>query len=372
VDEGNNWVNLRWGPLSMTNPAVVAGPNGNYGGGLLLGNYAITGPVTAGPTQGSAGTNYADAPAYDFFNKPRKPGPVDAGAVQFRGGGVVGGEFTLSPPVVDFGLIPVHFTTILGQLTTTLDQDILFTNSDVVPLTFGSASLSCTGVTPAASCNLASFATPPPAPPTSLGPDPVGACAGGTVVAAGQSCVITVTFVPDRSSTTPGIKNANLLVTAGGLTQTVFLTGHDTIATLGISPLTPALNAGAPAATAKTGTITITNTIIACIDPTAPTLGPAGCNANAGPWIPTGIAITQLAPTPTAGNPNFTLGGTCAVGTPLAPQTSCTITITYTPTVGAVSPYTGSVRLQVQNGFGDGTATTVPTNFRINTVYNAN
>ena len=40
VDEGNNWVNLNWGPLSMTNPTVVA--NGNYGGGLPLGNYGIT------------------------------------------------------------------------------------------------------------------------------------------------------------------------------------------------------------------------------------------------------------------------------------------------------------------------------------------
>ncbi|PYU83180.1 MAG: hypothetical protein DMG50_09035 [Acidobacteria bacterium] len=32
VDEGNNWVNLSWGPLSMTNPTVVGGPSGNYGG----------------------------------------------------------------------------------------------------------------------------------------------------------------------------------------------------------------------------------------------------------------------------------------------------------------------------------------------------
>ena len=33
VDEGNNWVNLNWGPLAMTNPTVVGGLNGNYGGG---------------------------------------------------------------------------------------------------------------------------------------------------------------------------------------------------------------------------------------------------------------------------------------------------------------------------------------------------
>ena len=32
VDEGNNWINLAWGPLSLTNP-TVAGADGNYGGG---------------------------------------------------------------------------------------------------------------------------------------------------------------------------------------------------------------------------------------------------------------------------------------------------------------------------------------------------
>ena len=39
VDEGNNWINLSWGPLSLTNP-TVAGADGNYGGGALLGNYS--------------------------------------------------------------------------------------------------------------------------------------------------------------------------------------------------------------------------------------------------------------------------------------------------------------------------------------------
>jgi hypothetical protein len=42
VDEGNNWINVSWGPLSLTNPAVTGGAYGNYGGGPLLGNYALT------------------------------------------------------------------------------------------------------------------------------------------------------------------------------------------------------------------------------------------------------------------------------------------------------------------------------------------
>src|SRR5207237_6765029 len=104
VDEGNNWVNLAYGPLSMTNPAVVGGPYGNYGGGLPLGNYAITAATAARVT----GANFTDAPAYDFFNTPRKPGSsTDAGAVRF-GGTTGSAEFTVSPSLVDFGFIPVY------------------------------------------------------------------------------------------------------------------------------------------------------------------------------------------------------------------------------------------------------------------------
>jgi hypothetical protein len=40
VDEGNNWINVSWGPLALTNPAVRA-TDGNYGGGPALGNYAL-------------------------------------------------------------------------------------------------------------------------------------------------------------------------------------------------------------------------------------------------------------------------------------------------------------------------------------------
>jgi len=72
----------------------------------------------------------------------------------------------------------------------------------------------------------------------------------------------------------------------------------------------------------------------------------------------------------------FALGGTCAVGTPinaggtLVPPvagSSCTITITYTPPVGATGgALNGSAHLTVT---GYGTASTAPI---INANYNAN
>jgi hypothetical protein len=77
VDEGNNWVNLRWGPLSMLNPVT----------NTVLGNYAL---ASSSPAidyvpigQLRAGTST------DFFGNPRpdpsNPNGFDAGAIEFQG-----------------------------------------------------------------------------------------------------------------------------------------------------------------------------------------------------------------------------------------------------------------------------------------------
>src|SRR5205807_6235704 len=89
------------------------------------------------------------APNFDFYDNPRKPGPIDAGAVQRTGTGT-NRDFTVSPAVVDFGFIPVHSPT-------TTDQDIQVINSGNAPLSFNAASfaISCTNVT--TGCNTASF-----------------------------------------------------------------------------------------------------------------------------------------------------------------------------------------------------------------------
>ena len=77
VDEGNNWLNVSWGPLSLTNPSVTGGAYGNYGGGPLLGNYAPVGNTPAG-TSSLFGVA---APTTDFFGNPRT-GQPHKGAVQ--------------------------------------------------------------------------------------------------------------------------------------------------------------------------------------------------------------------------------------------------------------------------------------------------
>ena len=80
VDEGNNWINISWGPLAMTNPATNA----------TLGNYALTAgsPAINYVTPGNSSTTYAAAPSTDFFNNSRKANnAVDVGAVEFQSSG---------------------------------------------------------------------------------------------------------------------------------------------------------------------------------------------------------------------------------------------------------------------------------------------
>jgi hypothetical protein len=67
VDEGNNWVNMSYGPLTLTNLL-----------GATLRNYAIT----SGSPARSAGLSQV-APSQDFFGNPRPQSGVAIGAVQF-------------------------------------------------------------------------------------------------------------------------------------------------------------------------------------------------------------------------------------------------------------------------------------------------
>ena len=92
VDEGNNWINVSWGPLALSNDAVTGGASNNYGGGAAFGNYALasgspaidyiplngnTFPISTAPTLGS-----------DFFGNPRpdpaNPNHFDVGRVPGR------------------------------------------------------------------------------------------------------------------------------------------------------------------------------------------------------------------------------------------------------------------------------------------------
>ena len=82
VDEGNNWVNISWGPLSMTSPST----------GAVLGDYSLAAgsPAIGYITSANSNTTYAAAPLDDFFGNLRKSNnTVDVGAVEFAGASAV-------------------------------------------------------------------------------------------------------------------------------------------------------------------------------------------------------------------------------------------------------------------------------------------
>jgi hypothetical protein len=76
VDEGNNWINISWGPLALTNPVTNA----------TLGNYGPAAGSSVINLIPSSASTYTEAPGTDFFGTLRKTNnAVDAGAVEFTG-----------------------------------------------------------------------------------------------------------------------------------------------------------------------------------------------------------------------------------------------------------------------------------------------
>ncbi len=211
VDEGNNWINISWGPLAMTNPAT----------NVTLGNYALTAgsPAISYVTATNSATTYAAAPSLDFFNKARKgDGAVDVGAVEFAASTSVASA-TLAPTTRNFGTVTrtCPGTTFIQRLACALDPAQVFTltNTGTVPLTgIAQATLGGANTNEFGIVRLAS----------TCGPAGNGQLLGITTLAPGATCIVTVQFKPLTAQPT-GVKNATVSVTDSAGTQTSTLTG---------------------------------------------------------------------------------------------------------------------------------------------------
>ena len=286
VDEGNNWINLAWGPLSLTNPTVT-GADGNYGGGPVLGGYSSY--TTATPPILNVGTNAASgvaAPNTDFFGSVRpQGGGFDMGAVELAG--AITATASVAPTTLTFA------STRTG--TNSANQTLTLTNTGPVGLTGISVA-----VTPPFNRN------------------------GGTctaTLAVGANCTILVRFSPTASGPANGSVTITSNATVTGSPVTLTGTGVSGV----IAAPTPRLLVTYPLGTvypqsSAQGTVTLTNTAAA---------GSASVTVN-----------TVTLPAPGAGGNGslatryFSIATNNCTGAVLAPGANCTVVLTFNAVAG--------------------------------------
>ena len=198
VDEGNNWISMTWGPLSIVNPVTNA----------ILGDYRLTsgsGTAIGYISPATSSTTYNLAPANDFFETPRKTnGSVDIGAV----------EFVVAPntPLASVAGGPLNFGNV------------------VVGTTSGSQTLTLSNTGTASVTGIALTFSGPFARAT-VG----GSC--GTTLPAGANCTINVVFQPTALGPASGSLAIASNVAVSG--SPVSLSGTGVAATISAT-LTPA------------------------------------------------------------------------------------------------------------------------------------
>jgi hypothetical protein len=160
VDEGNNWVNLSYGPLTLTNLSRVT-----------LGNYSITSASAAVDSGDETG-----APNHDFFGHSRPQGAEpDIGAVELIK--TAAADLDVSPSSLNFGAQTIN--------TTSASQFVTVSSTGSAGLTGISASF--TGPFQRASGNQS--------------------C--GTTLASGSTCRIYVVFHPTAPGPSSGTMTIN-------------------------------------------------------------------------------------------------------------------------------------------------------------------
>jgi hypothetical protein len=324
VDEGNNWVNIMWGPLSVTNPVT----------GVTLGNY---GPAAGSPVI-DAGTLTASgvaAPTTDFFGNQRVGNP-DLGAIEFRAAGNGGGNTnppqltsinpssglrnaTVAVTLNGTGLTGATAVTVSGTGVTvsgvTVVNDTTVTANFAISTTATLGARAVTVTTPNGTTNSVPFTVVLPSltgifPQTGLrgttvavtlsganltSPAVFTAVAGITISGATvvNSTTITANFVI-ASTATPGVRSISVS-TPSGLSNTVPFNV--------VAANVPVLTSISPSFGLRNTTVAVTLTGTNLNGATAITLAPSG-----------GITAGFVSINPTTITANFIISSTAALG----------------------------------------------------------
>jgi hypothetical protein len=212
VDEGNNWINLRWGPLSLLNPATSTVAVNN-----ILGNYSLSAgsPAIDHIPNSPANLPVATTPTLstDFFGNAR-PDPsnynrFDVGAVEYAA--------PANAAIANVTGGPLTFTNVIVG-TTSASQTLTLHNTGTGTLT---------GIAVVVSAQYAR---------------PAGAAGGtcGTSLGAAGNCTINVTFGPTTAGPTAG--TVTITASAPVTGSPVALNGT-TVARSVTATLTPATTA---------------------------------------------------------------------------------------------------------------------------------
>lgn len=279
VDEGNNWINISWGPLSMFNP-VSGSTLGNYalGGGSPAINYI---PSSANGTTGA----YTLAPGADFFGNARKTNNyVDAGAVEFQ-----------APAGVS--VLPT---------TLTFPNTVVGTTSAALPLTLYNDT--------ATAINTIAITVQAPFSRATAAQGGAGTC--GATLTAGNSCTFNIVY---NAPTVTGSSTASATVTASVAVNgsPVTLTGSAVAAvrTLAVSPNPLAFGNWYTGTASGAQTLTVTNT------------------GNVATTTGMTVAFAGGTPQPFS-RPGGANGGTCTATGTLAVGASCTVNVIFTAPSG--------------------------------------
>ena len=173
VDEGSNWINMFYGPLSLSNPTISCGGTVAC---VPLGNYS---PALSSPAI-DAVPNHIDHPLTDFFGNPR---PDTAGSNFDIGAIEVGAPLSDRDAVVSISA-PSPALTSAPANTSTKNGTITVSNTGTGRLTLSAAPT----ITKTAGAAASTFAITG------------GTCTTNTVLAPGGTCTIKVRYTPANTA----------------------------------------------------------------------------------------------------------------------------------------------------------------------------
>jgi hypothetical protein len=282
VDEGNNWINMSWGPLSLTGPT-----------GATLANYGLQASSTSAINHGTPESTTYPTTASDFFGTSRPQGGLwDIGAVELVSTTTAGPAASVTGPLA-FGNWAIA--------TTSSVQTLTVTNTGTVALAGGTFT----------------FGTPTPFSRVTTGTFPASAPNCGAGLVAGASCTIKVVFAPTTATSFSGtLTVAYTGATVTGSPVTLTGTGVATRAPMSITPNPLAITLPTGSITG-TGVVTLTNTAA----------------AGGSQVAVTNVAVSGGSILTYFFNVGLLAGPDNCTGATLAPGGSCTVTVRFTNTL---------------------------------------